>query len=209
MSLSRIFKNNDTAVVAGPFVLESIGSGAREKKPVHQPDEKVGGDLVTLEREAYEKGFEAGERAGFELGVKKAEVLFSGLGKILSELSSFKSDLYEPCEQEMVELTLAIAKKVIQREVEDKETVLDCVRTAVKAVVAAGEIVIKVNPKDLEVLNANRNELARYSGGVKGLKIEADEEIGKGGCIIETDYGEVDATINSLLSDVEERLKNA
>lgn len=208
MSLSKIFKGTGPAVNAGPIVFELIGRSSREESAAAQGG-RVGGDLVSLEREAYEKGFASGEKAGFDLGVKKAEVLFSGLSRILDELSDFKTSLYGPCEQEMVELSLAIARKVIQREVEKKDSVLDCVRVAIKSVVAAGEIVIKVNPKDLEVLNNCKSEFARFSGaGVKGLKIEADPEIDKGGCVIETNYGEVDASIGSVLADIEERLLN-
>lgn len=206
--MSKIYKRTGPAVNAGPMVFEFIGRPNGEAERTAQV-EKIGGDLVSLEREAYEKGFAAGEKAGFELGVKKAEVLFSGLSRILDELSDFKTSLYGPCEHEMVALSLAIARKVIQREVEKKDSVLDCVRVAIKSVVAAGEIVIKVNPRDLEVLNDNKGEFSRFSGaGVKGLKIEADPEIDKGGCVIETNYGEVDASIGSVLADIEERLLN-
>lgn len=205
--MSKIYKRTGPAVNAGPMVFGFIGRPDGEAPGAQ--GEKIGGDLVSLEREAYEKGFAAGEKAGFELGVKKAEVLFSGLSGILDELSDFKTSLYGPCEQEMVALSLAIARKVIQREVEKKDSVLDCVRVAIKSVVAAGEIVIKVNPRDLEVLNDNKGEFSRFSGaGVKGLKIEADPEIDKGGCVIETNYGEVDASIGSVLADIEERLLN-
>ncbi|HXI10881.1 MAG TPA: FliH/SctL family protein [Thermodesulfobacteriota bacterium] len=206
--MSRIFKRADSALNASPMVFEFIGSSNVEDKDAGC-DGNVGGDLVTLEKEAYEKGFAAGEKAGFDLGVKKAEVLFGGLARILDELSDFKTSLYGPCEKEMVELALAIARKVVHREVEKKDSVLDCVRVAIKSVVAAGEILIKVNPKDLEVLNNHKTEFARFSGtGVKGLKIEADPEIDKGGCVIETNYGEIDSRIGSVLSDIEERLLN-
>lgn len=210
MSLSKIFKNIDSNISAGPLVFELIGTSSRSAAEPLEREEKVGGDLVTLEREAYEKGFAAGEKAGFELGVKKAEVLFSGITKLFEELKAYKESIYSPCEREMTELSLAIAKKVIQREVEKPDSVLDCVRMAIKSVVASGEIVIKVNPRDLEVLNNYKSEISKFTGtGSKGLKIEADSEIGKGGCVIETNYGEVDATINSILGDIEERLRDA
>jgi len=207
MSLSKIFKSSDAGVTAGAMVFDFLGSSSARTDT--EEEKKVGGDLLVLEREAYEKGFAAGEKAGFELGMKKAEVQMSGVVKVLDELSDFKTSLYGPCEQEMLELSMLIAKKVIHREIEKKDAVLDCLRVAIKSVVAAGEILIKVNPKDLDVLNNNKAEFARYSGsGAKGLKIEADPEIDKGGCVIETNYGEVDAAIASVLSDIEERLRN-
>lgn len=170
----------------------------------------IGGEIGEAERQAYEKGFASGEKAGFALGREKAEVTFSGLTSMLGDLSIFKETLHKLCEKEIVGLCLAIARKVLQREVEARhDVVLDCVRTALKAVVAAGEILIRVNPKDLEVLHAHRAELVKYGDGIKGVKIEGDDNVERGGCVIETNYGEVDATISGIISDIEEKLKDA
>lgn len=208
MSLSKIIKTSQ-AVNSEPFVMERL-MGAGRKHPFAPEMEEVGGDIVSLEREAYEKGFHSGEKAGFEFGSKKAEVLFSGLGGVLEEVSNFRETIFKACEKDMVELSLAIAKKVMHRELEvKKDAVLDCVRAALKSVIAGGEISIRVNPKDLDILNQYRGELARYGEGVKGVKVEGDDSIAKGGCVIETNYGEVDATMDSILADIEERLRNA
>ncbi|MBI5810778.1 MAG: hypothetical protein HZB21_06295 [Deltaproteobacteria bacterium] len=207
--MSKIYKFHAGGVHAEPFVMKNL-EGAAEEEARALYGGKVVGDAGAVERQAYEKGFNAGEKAGFEFGRQKAEVLFQGLGDVLEELFRFKVELYGPCEQEMVDLTLAIAKKVIQREVEiRKEVVLDCVRAGLKALVAAGTVLIRVNPKDLEVIHQYKSEFARYSDGVKGVSIEADDNVSRGGCVIETNYGEVDVTIDGILNEIEERLNDA
>lgn len=208
--MSKIYKMPSNAgLKAEPFVMERLSSFSGEEAKASYNAGKVGGDVVALEREAYERGFAAGEKAGFEFGRQKAEVLFQGLGGILEEMTTFKERLYKPCEQEIVELSLAISKKVIQREAEvRKEVVLDCVRAGLKALVAAGEVLLRVNPKDLEVIHQYKSEFARYSDGVKGVSIEADENVSRGGCVIETTYGEVDVTFEGILSEIEERLRD-
>lgn len=209
MYSSSVFK--DTAVLVNSEPFELGGVEALEEiipEPAHSED--IGSKIEALEREAYEKGFHAGEKAGFEFGRKKAEVLFSGVEGVMNELSSFKQSLFSKCEKEMVELCLAIAKKVIQRETVIKEDgILECLRAALKAVVAGGQISVRVNPKDLEVAIANKAELARFCGSAKGMSIEADETISKGGCAISTNFGEIDATIDTALQEVEEKLKDA
>ena len=193
---------------ARPFVLKTLSGSAGVDDQAG--GKKVGDNIVDVEREAYEKGFMVGEKAGFELGRQKAEVVFNGMAGILEDLASCKEGLYKECEKEVIELCLAIAKKAAQIEVEkNKDAVIGSVREALKAVVAAGEIVIKINPKDIATLNQYKAELARYSDGVKGVKIEGDEGVLKGGCVIETNYGEVDATIDTIMCGIEERLKNA
>ncbi len=215
MSFSRIYKNARTKVNAEPLVMESLWEPAKENETPqglqeHPHEKKVGDNILALEKEAYEIGFNAGERAGFELGKQKAEVAFNGLGKILEELTAFRENLYKSCEKEMVELAIAISRKVIQREVQiKKDGVLDCVRAAMKAVMASGEIVIRVNTKDLDIISQYKDELVRYGNGVKGVVVCGDEAIARGGCIVETNYGEVDATLDSVMSEIEEKLKNA
>ena len=86
---------------------------------------------------------------------------------------------------------------------------LDCLRAALKSVVAGGEISVRVNPKDLEVVNSNRPELVRFCGGARGMSVESDENISKGGCVVSTNFGEIDATIDSALNEIEEKLSDA
>lgn len=196
---------------AEPFVMERFGGGGQACGAAEDGKNtgKVGDDIVAIEREAYEKGFTAGEKAGFEMGRKKAEVLFQGLSGVLAELNTFRESLYKGCEAEMVELVMAIARKVIPKAIEQRrETVVDCVKAALDVVVASGEILVKANPKDLEVIHQYTEELTRYTDGVKEVKVEADESIMKGGCVIETNYGEVDATINGVMAELEERLRD-
>lgn len=214
--MSKIFKYTGEDLATQPFVmefiedefLEEIAEEAPESDP--EPEEKIGTDIEALEREAYERGFAAGERAGFELGKQKAEVLFGGLEGMIKSLSEFKETLFKPCEKEMTELSLAIAKKVIQREVEiKKDGILECVRAAMRFVVASGEILIKVNPKDFDVISQYKQEILKYGSGVKGVKFESAEHVSKGGCLIETNFGEVDSTIESIMQEVEEKIRNA
>lgn len=208
MSSSNVLKHKTKAhLTAEPFIMENFSSpdrGAGEKK------EKVGGDSTAIEREAYEKGFSAGEKAGFELGRQKAEVLFQGLSGVIEELSMFRDSLYRRCEKEITELVLVIAKKVVQREMEVKEdSVINCVRAALGAVSLSGRIVIKINPKDMEVLGSHKPELTKYCEGVKEVVLESDDGITRGGCVIETNYGEVDATIEGVFAEIEEILRDA
>lgn len=170
----------------------------------------LGGEIGKIERVAYEKGFAAGEKAGFEFGRSKADALFNGLATLLDDIALFRERFFKQCEKEIVDLTFAIANKVILCEVEsNKEIVIDGIRNALKLVMASSDITIRVNPKDLEVINQYRDEFSRYVSGVKGLVVEGDDSIARGGSVIETNYGEVDSTISGILAEIEERLKSA
>lgn len=188
---------------AEPFVMETFAASGAGRR-------KVGDQAVDIERKAYEEGFATGEKAGFDLGRKKAEVIFSGLEGLLAEISTFKETLFTKCEREMVELALAIARKVIQREVSvSGDVVLECVRAALRTAVAGGKVTVRVNPKDVEIITEHREELVKYTEGLKSLVIEGDGAVARGGALIDSNFGEVDATIDGVISEIEERLRDA
>ncbi|MDP2688961.1 MAG: FliH/SctL family protein [Deltaproteobacteria bacterium] len=206
--MSKVYKYA-AGLTHTPLVMETLGSDDVFPRRGNN-DAKVGTGLEALEREAYEKGFRAGEKAGFEFGRQKAEVLFSGLAKIIEEIAAYKERLYKPCVREMTELSLAMARKVVQRELElQNDTVLTCVSAALKSVVAGGDITIKVNPTDLELIRQNKGELLKYGDGIKSVSIEGSDDISRGGCLIDTRFGEVDATVDSVMEEFEERLRDA
>lgn len=211
--MSKIYKDR-AAAASEPFRIEDLDEASIVGEVNIEDEagrlEKMRRDIETREREAYEKGFAAGEKAGFELGAEKAKVYFSGMEGVLNHLTEFRESIYVPCEKEMVALCLTIAKKVIHREVEvNKDVVLGSVRAALKAVVAGSEVVIRVNAKDLEVINQYKSELMKFSEGVKGVVVEGDDTIARGGCVVDTNYGEIDVTMNAILGDIEESLRNA
>ncbi|MCK5514895.1 MAG: hypothetical protein KAJ00_10380, partial [Deltaproteobacteria bacterium] len=71
----------------------------------------------SLEKEAYEKGFAQGEKAGMELGEKRFDSILKGFTETLEGVRKIKEEAYCNSEQEMMELVLAIARKIIQKEV--------------------------------------------------------------------------------------------
>ncbi len=201
--MSKIFKNIEAAPAAHePLVMENLAR--------YSGHGGLGGEILNIERAAYEKGFRAGEKAGFEFGRKKADVIFQGLDTVLDGISSFRETLFAHCEKDIVDLTFAIAKKVIGREVEaNRDIVIEGIRNALKLVVASGKVLIRVNPKDLEVIHQYKEDFAKYAAGVKEVVVEGDETVQRGGSVIETNFGEVDSTINGVLAEIEEKLRSA
>ncbi len=205
MYSSKVIKNTAVRISDEPFCLAN-----QFEIPLAEVVEDVGSRAEVIEKEAYQRGFMAGEKAGFELGARKAEVHFSGLEGIVRDLAAFREELFRSCEKDMTALCLAIAKKVVQREVAAREDgILECLRTALRAVVASSEITIRVNTKDFEVVNQSRPELLKYCGGVRAMRVEADDLVSRGGALIATNFGEIDATIESIMSEVEEKLADA
>ena len=161
--------------------------------------------LTARERKdpAYRKGFadgkaqgtNDGEHTGFERGTQKIEPLISSIKKALIQLNEIREETYQQIEKEVVELALAIAQKVICREVStDKETVVYVAKKALAKVDDPGRIKIKMNPSDLQFINQTKYHLSNLTADVNHVAFEAEESIQSGGCIIETELGKAKIT---------------
>lgn len=119
-----------------------------------------------------------------------------------------RKEIYLYAEKMTVNLALAIAKKVVCHEIAtNNEVVLNVVKEAVKKVVDHGRIIIKINPSDLQFIKNSDHGFLNFVDNIKNITFEEDEAISDGGCIIETDFGNIDARIEKQFQVVDEAFK--
>jgi flagellar assembly protein FliH len=160
--------------------------------------------------DGLEKGINDGQQAGFEQAAKKLEPLLDSLQQGILQLNNLRQDTYQRIEDDVVDLALAIARKVICREIEvDKEVVVCVAREALAKVEAPGKIKIKLNPSDLQFIDETKYQLSELIGNIENVTLEAEGGIQSGGCVVETDLGEIDARIENQLQAVEESFRSA
>jgi flagellar biosynthesis/type III secretory pathway protein FliH len=171
-----------------------------------------------LNEQAYQKGFTEGKIKGMidaentwhELAAKKLEPLTNGLQEAMRQLENIRKETYRKIEKELVTLSLAIAKQVICREIAiDREIVLSVAREALAKVEDPGRIKIKMSSSDLQFVKENQPQFSNLVDNMENLTLEAAESVQSGGCIIETDMGEIDARIEKQLQAVEETFRAA
>ncbi len=115
-----------------------------------------------LEQQAYQKGFEAGQKAGFAMGEAKAKVLIERIENLLNELIEFKRRLLTELQPQVIELAIAIAEKVILKELEEHpEQVVEIAKEGLMRLERQGKLTIKINPKLKEIFEKHRAELLK------------------------------------------------
>ena len=106
-------------------------------------------------------------------------------------------------EPKIIELVLAISRKIICDEVEERPAVvLGLVRGALERVRDQNQIIIHVSPEDYEFILQSRQLLQTVVGAERSLTLTADAVLGKGGCLIETSFGTVEAGIDTQLESI-------
>jgi len=144
-----------------------------------------------------------------ESGENKFKPVLNNFRQAFLELEKMRKEIYLHAEKKTVNLALAIAKKVVCHEIAtNKEVVLNVVKEAVKKVVDHGRIIIKINPSDLQFIKNSDHGFLNFVDNIKNITFEEEETISDGGCVIETDFGNIDARIERQFQVVEEAFKS-
>jgi flagellar assembly protein FliH len=176
----------------------------REFAPQAHRDVPPDPDLAQIERSAFENGFHQGEKAGMEIADKKAEALMRRYGDSILELGRAKSAVYGEVEREVVRLAIEVAKKIVHREIQaDPEIVQTLVHVALSHAAERSPVTVRVHPLDHRALLDKHPGWAEESGDGREVVIVADKTIERGGCLIQTECGDVDARIEEEFREVE------
>ena len=158
-----------------------------------------------IKEAAFQKGFLEGKKIGFESGSKKADSAIDSLNQILGQLENIRQEIYQEIEKEVVQLALSIARKIVCHEVKTNQETVACVaREALSRVNNPTKITIKLNPDDLQFIKDARFQFSRFLRNVDNIRFEAQESIQSGGCLVETDRGDIDARIEKQFQAIEE-----
>lgn len=118
-------------------------------------------------------------------------------------------DKLEDANEEIVELAVALAKKVWQQKSDDKEAFLLLVQQVVNEVKEYDDISIYVDPYYYETIFQQKDEIQQLLYKECRLGIYADEKAPKGSCYIETPFGRVDASVDTQLMQLKDKLLTA
>lgn len=162
--------------------------------------------VAEIERDAYEKGFAEGERGGIELGRKKLEPIIKNLDNLAREIAKAKEKIINENEIDLIKLSFLIASKIIHFEIQDNnDIILNIAKTTLEKTIKGGKVTLCVNPTDYQYLIDNKSQIPQLCQMVDTISIERDPAICRGGCIVLTNAGEIDASIENQIKV----LKNA
>ena len=160
-----------------------------------------------IEQEAREKGGGEGREQGYQEGRAEVQRLIDNLQRIITAAIERRNLIIEESETQVINLVLLIAKKVIKVISENqKNVVINNVVQALRKLKSRGEVVIRVNLADLELTSGHIADFMKMVENVKSITVLEDSSVDRGGCILETDFGQIDARISSQLSEIEERI---
>jgi flagellar assembly protein FliH len=177
------------------------------KKQAGELEAEIQGKVDKVEKEAFTKGHAEGSEEGFQEGRQEVERLVESLQKIISAAIEKRNEIIQESETQVINLVLLIAKKVIKVISENqRNVVINNVVQALRKLKSRGDVVIRVNLADVELTSEHINDFMKMVENVKSVTVLEDSSVDRGGCIIETDFGQIDARISSQLHEIEEKI---
>lgn len=161
-------------------------------------------------KQHYEHGYSEGQKSAQEkLEKEYSEKLLKKFGEmqiIFDEIDGKMAAYGDNFERMIVNLALSVAEKIVKREINRDTVIGEVLHEALRRVIGANRIIVKINPADLEILNSESNQLFSDDSFSK-IKFEPDKKIEQGGCLVETEIGSVDARISSQVNEIKRNLE--
>ena len=163
--------------------------------------------VATIEKEAYDAGYKDGSEKGFESGKGEVERLIEKIHQIMSTAIEKRNAIIEESETQLINLVLLISQKVIKVISENqKNVVINNVIQALRKLKTRGEVVVRVNLDDVKLTTEHIKDFMKMVDNVRSITVLEDSIVDKGGAIIETDFGEIDARISSQLNEIKDKI---
>jgi flagellar assembly protein FliH len=192
-------KQDSTSQGLDSYALKKVIS-TRSSSPFSY-GESIGGSGAENERDGYLKGFSTGEQAGKEQGLKEVEAKYQFLTEIIKKLSLVEQDLIKSAEGEVIQLSLAVAKRIIGEEIQQKpEKIQEYIREAMEKMNQSEKFLVRLHPVDKGTLTQGGGSVIQEASKLKAIRFEIDPGLQPGECIIETHGKMVDGRIDSQLA---------
>jgi len=160
-----------------------------------------------LKSDSSKEGFDQGHEEGFQKGYAEAQRLVERMHKIVDSVMQRREEILNETERQIVELVILITRKIVKVISENqKSVILSNVLSALKKVKGRGDVTIRVNLADVQLTTEHIQDFISRVEAIKGITVMEDSSVESGGCIVETDFGAIDARISSQLTELEEKI---
>lgn len=159
---------------------------------------------VSVEEKAKAKGYED----GISEGRKKYEKLIKEAESIKEKAEADYIKAMDGIEADAVDIIIDIAKKVICSEIKaDRGYILNLYKEAIRKCTNKGNIVLRVSVEDYDIVESRKSEILSVVEGLDDLDIRKDLSLKEGSCLVETQFGSIDAGIQTKIEKIEKAFR--
>ncbi|QTQ12052.1 flagellar assembly protein FliH [Treponema parvum] len=207
-AFSEVKKQSDQAQViktdaqnnAAQIIKEAQEQALKIIDEAHAEQEKI-------KQQSSKEGYEKGHEDGYVYGKAEADRLVERMHTILTAVMQRREEILQETEQQIVELVILMARKVVKVLSENqKNIIMNNVLLALKKVKGRGDVILRVNLEDVKMTAEHTRDFIERVENIKSISVIEDSSVERGGCIVETDFGAIDARISSQLKELEDKI---
>lgn len=200
--MTEIVKKTAPSPGESKVVTREVIAASTEALRILQTAEIEAAQVRASTQAVREEARRAGYAEGYERGASEwAQAVRTARASVAAAVEAAKPQI--------VRMALRIAEKVLRRKLEtEPEALLPMVDEALRSLSAQhqSKVVLRAHPDDRPVLESRLKHWLERNPGMASLQVVADDSFRRGGCRIESDFGMVDATIDTQLRVIERHL---
>ena len=177
-------------------------TGLRPAADTDRPSSEGPGLSESALKEARAMAFRDGEAAGRAQAQADVRPVVEQLARTVKELAALRPRLREHAEEDLIRLAVAIARRIVRRELTiDPQTIKGLVKAALEQLAATETTRLRVHPEHEATVRAMLSD-----GGRGAITVTGDASLGLGDAIFETARGNLDASAEKQLAEIERGL---
>lgn len=154
-------------------------------------------ERATIERDAFGQGFAQGERAGAEAAAARSEAVLQRLKQTVGELQSLRAEMIHKTERQVVQLSIAMARRIVHREITlDRELLTAMARVALDRLGESANATIRLHPDDYAATAGSQEQ------GTGVVRVVADPMVRRGGCMVHSEFGLIDVSADAQIQEL-------
>lgn len=155
-------------------------------------------EAARIEKDAREKGFTEGKEEGGKIVRDEFKEKFDQLDTMLRGIEGQRAILNKHYEKDLLPLVKAMVDRLVNHEVSVNMNVIQaCLRKTLNFVVENTKVKVLLHPDDFSRIKEASLENPELLEGKKNIQLVEDPDISVGGCLLDTEFGEVDATLEN------------
>ena len=164
--------------------------------------------ITSTYQEGLQTGIISGKEEGEKEALKKLSPLIESLKNAINQIDYAQKIILKNQEKEILHLCIEMAQKIIHTEIQQNpHIILANLREGLKSVGRHKIMAIRLNPLDLDLLQNSKENITQLALNLEGINLKGDPDLLQGGCLIETDLGYVDASIENQIQELKKTFK--
>lgn len=201
-------KKQGSDFVLSDVLREVTGVDEIEKQSEERLIESKALELVSkIQKQAFDEGYALGKDEGYQAAFEKRTTEINRgleeLSQVAGQIHHLKPELVAQNEIHLTKLIYEIAEKVVYSEIEkNPELIIEVIKKSVLTAQTEENVTVVVAQESIDFLEKYKNNHPDQYEFFNKIKFVGSENVKPGGCIVETNYGAIDAQIEQRLNQV-------